>query len=200
MNAQHQTNDDSTSQSAGTRTAPPPPLDLAPDRRTRDAPPRVQVYLNRSATFSTIHGDTIAGDPHHGVAAYQDGLPFNHEDKLIWDHPEVLADENKQKKAERLIARAEKLLQRARSTGAADEEEEDDLDGDDGESGTDVDLGAWARGIADWPWQEISNALARRFSRRVGNKFEAIELLVNEKVVAPGQLSRSYRAMLERGF
>jgi len=186
--SQHQTNEAPTSQQAGTRKAPPP---------AGGEKPRAEVYLDRSRDFSTIHGDITNGDPHHGIAAYQDGLPFNHSDELLYDHPEVQTDPNKLKKADRLINRAQKLLDRARSAEPAEEIEDDD-DPDQAEGP--VNINAWARGIADWPWQEITNFIARKYSKRVKDKHDALELLLNEKAVTLAQLSPKHRAIIDRGY
>ncbi len=197
--SQHQTNDDKAP--AGARRAPPPASDGLQMRRVEAPSQRAKVYLDRSRDFSTVHGDRTKDDPHHRVNAFQNGLPFNASDELIYDHPDVQDNEANRAKADRLIARAQKLLDRARSSGVSDEDDDDEGSEEvNDEIGGAVDLGAWARGVADWPWQEITNAIARRFSKRIKDKHDALELLLTEKVVQPGQLSKQHRAIVDRGY
>jgi len=184
--SQHLTTD---ADKAGTRKAPPPAA-VEADK------PRAKVYLDRSRDFSTIHGDIAPGDPHHGIASYQDGLPFNHEDELLFEHPEVQSNPDKLKKAERLVTRAAKLLERARSAEPSDDEDDDDTQMTEGP----VNINAWARVIADYPWQEITNFIARKYSKRVKDKHDALELLLNEKAVSLAQLSAKHRAIIDRGY
>ena len=175
---------------------------MAPPPRAEAKAPAVKVYLDRSRDFSTIHGEITKSDPHFGVAAYQNGLPFNHQDELIVDSPEIVSDPKLQARADKLLARAQKAAEYSRQRKASkdedlDEDEVDDED-EDGEAGPGpVNLGAWARGQGEWPWQEISNFIARKYSKRVADKRAAIELCLEQHVVTQNQLSRSHRKLIE---
>ncbi len=186
---------ETSNEGAPTRVAPPP--------RAEAKAPAAKVYLDRSRDFSTIHGEITKGDPHFGVASYQNGLPFNHQDELIIDSPEIAADPKLQARADKLMARAQKAAEQAKLRKPVRDqdldEDDEDADGEeDGEAGPGpVNLGAWARGQGDWPWQEISNFIARKYSKRVADKRAAIELCLEQHVVTQNQLSRSFRRLIE---
>ena len=60
-----------------------------------------------------------------------------------------------------------------------------------------VNLSAWARGEQDVPWQELVGAIGQRFSVRVGSKFNALELLIEERIVTFEDLSPEHKAIIE---
>jgi len=149
------------------------------------APQQPVVRLDRSMEFSTIHGDRLVGDPHHNVFFYQRGLPYGPDEVLLHDHPEVEGDPKKKALAERLLKQAAK---RGPSTMANSPAEK-------GKS--EVNLTAWAMGEQDVVWQEVTNAIARRFSVRVNNKTDALELLMAERIVTRDQLSEEHLKLFE---
>lgn len=162
---------------------------------------RAKVYLDRSQDFSTVHGEIPQGERHFGVMGFQNGLPFNHQDELMYDHLDVQENPKLLARADRLIARAEKYLATAKSKKVVtedDDEEGEEIDGEEGEEGVGpVNLNAWARGIADWPWQEVSNYIARKYSKRVVDKRAAAELCLAEHVVTRAQLSKSLLRLVD---
>ena len=150
------------------------------------------VRLDKSRDFATVHGDRPPGDPHLNVGFYQNGLPYNYEEKLIADHPEVERDPKKKELAEKLLKRAAK---QAKNKVATAENSGDPLNLNDPKAP--VNLSAWARGEQDVVWQEVTNAIARRFAVRVGNKRDALELLLEEKIVAKNDLSDEHLKLLD---
>ena len=77
---------------------------------------------------------------------------------------------------------------------------ESDAPSDNGDGADDagpVNLTAWARGEGEWPWQEVSNAIGKRFNRRVPNKQAAIEFLVDEKIVALADLAPDFQKLVK---
>jgi hypothetical protein len=149
------------------------------------APQQAIVRLDRSRDYSTVHGDRLVGDPHYNVHFYQHGLPYGPDERLLFDHAEVQGDPKKKALAEKLIKRAAK---KGPSTLA-----------DSGGPTTEgpVNLVAWAMGEQDVVWQDVTNAIARRFSVRVANKTDALELLMSEHVVAKDQLSDEFAKLFE---
>jgi hypothetical protein len=151
------------------------------------------VRLDKSRDYATVHGDRRPGDPHHEVHFYQYGLPFNAHGILLADHPEIEADPKKTAAMEKLMKRAAKVKVEAPVGDATDEI----LDGE-GEDGDkpDLNLEMWARGEQKWPWQQVSDAIAARFAKRVTSKKDAAELLVEERVVSIGSLSDDLRKLV----
>lgn len=160
---------------------------------------RPVVRLDKSRDFSTVHGERLPGDRHHNVHYYQDGLPFDSEGILLFDHPEITEDEAKQRKVMKLTERAQRLLEVAR--GNRDEDDDEDEDRDEDEDQDDdrapINLEAWARGEQKLEWQLVTNAIAQRFAVRVRDKRGALELLIEERVVSIGQLSREHRKLVQ---
>jgi hypothetical protein len=159
--------------------------------------PSVQpvIRMDRSRAHGTVHGERVAGDPHAGVHFYQDGLPFNAQGELVADHPDITGDPAKQMKVERLQAKALKLLAKLKER-ASDEDEEDDEDDEDKDQAP-INLEAWARGEQELEWQMVTNAIAQRFGVRVKDKRGAVERLIEERVVAPADLSPKHRKLIQ---
>jgi hypothetical protein len=164
------------------------------------------VRMDRSRDHATVHGDRLPADVHVNVHFYQNGLPFNAAGILIADHPDIEADPKLQARVARLLEKAAKARAAAPGNDAddpddEDRDEDDRLDGDEGE-GTDndpepVNLEAWARGEQEVPWQQVSDAIARRFSRRITGKRDALELLIENHVLSIGAVSKKHRKLLE---
>lgn len=159
------------------------------------------VRMDRSRDFATVTGERTPDSVHHALHFIQNGLPFDSEGILIPDH--VFFEPEKGNKPSKqgaiLRERADKLIQRAakaarpRVEGEPPPEGEEDGDGDKGPAN----LEAWARGEARVPWQEVSQAIARRFSRRVSSRRDAIDLLLVERVVAKAELSEEHRKLID---
>lgn len=147
------------------------------------------IRMDRSRAHSSIHGERPAGDRHSKVFFYQDGLPFGADGVLVADHLDIVESEELQAKVAMLMKRAIKRQQEA----PGDEENEENEAASDGP----VNLDAWARGEEQPQWQQVSQTIARRFSKRVGNKRDALELLIAEKVVTIGALSKEHKKILD---
>ena len=150
-----------------------------------------KVRMDRSRDFSSIHGERSPSDRHAMVHFYQDRLPFDAQGFLIPDHPDVLENSELKKLVEGKLKKAAKAKPEAGDLDAPS----DDKDGAD-DAGP-VNLSAWARGEGKWPWQEVSNAIGKRFNRRVPNKQAAIEFLVDEKVVGLADLAPEYQKLVK---
>lgn len=166
-----------------------------------EAPPEVPaVRMDKSRDFATVHGERVPGSPHANVHFYQNGLPFDSQGILIHDHDDFELGKDKpsahalmiRARAENLIQKAAKRVKPAGESGVAAEDEIEE-DGDKGPAN----LEQWARGEVRVPWPEVTQAIARRFSKRVSNKRDAIELLVVERVVAKGELSDEHRKLID---
>lgn len=143
----------------------------------------VIVRLDRSREYSTIHGDCPPGDPHHRVSFYQQGLPYGPDEVLLHEHAEVQTDPVKKERAERLMKRAAKTRKAGGDPANPSEKEA-------------INLASWARGEQELTWQEVTNAIAQRFSKRVKDKIGALECLIEERVVAFGDLSAAHAQLL----
>lgn len=151
------------------------------------------VRLDRSRDHSTIHGERRPDDLHYNVYFYQYGLPFDAHGILIDNHPEIEADPRKKAAMEKLMKKATKVKVTAPGDAALDalldgEEESDDT--------PDLNLEMWARGEQKWPWQQVSDAIAARFSKRVTDKKGAVEVLIEERIVSIGALSVELRKLV----
>jgi hypothetical protein len=148
-----------------------------------------KVRMDRSRDFSTVHGERPAGDRHATVHFYQDKLPFDAAGFLIADHPDIT--ENPE-----LIALVERKLKKAAKQKIDAPGDEHDADSDDADNDT-VNLEAWARGEQRVQWQDVSNAIAKRFTKRVVSKQAAIEFLIDEKVVSYENLSPEHQKLVK---
>lgn len=152
------------------------------------------VRLDRSRDYSTIHGERRPDDPHHAVHFYQYGLPFDAHGELIADHPEIEADPRKKLAMEKLMKRAAKV-KIEKPEGDAPGELLDDDGEEDGDK-PELNLVMWARGEQKWPWQQVSDAIAARFGKRVTDKKGAVEVLIEEQIIAAGALSNELRKLV----
>lgn len=171
-----------------------------------------QVRMDKSRDYATTHGERLPGDRDVDVHFTQDGLPFNAAGILLSEHPMMTAETPAGAKLRRKVERRlEKLakakpIARASDTGApADDDEDEDRDDDavhdeedeDDDGPPPVNLEAWAKGEEEVQWNEVTQAIARRYAKRVANKRDALELLIEERVVAVGALSVKHRKALE---
>ena len=161
-----------------------------------------QVRMDKSREYSTVHGERPPDDPHAGIHFYQDGLPFDAHGILVADHPELQGDSKQATKLRELV---ERKMKKASKVAAVEEKSpnalaDDDEPEDDQEPEVDetepVNLEAWARGEQKVIWNEVSQAIARRFSRRVGGKKDALEFLIEEKVVMLSNLSVEHQKLV----
>lgn len=144
--------------------------------------------MDRSRDYSTIHGERTAGDRHATVHFYQDGLPFDSQGFLIVEHPDVLENP-------KLIELVDRKLKKAAKAKIESPGDNADAPSDDGPP--DVNLEAWARGEQQVAWQEVTNVIGKRFTKRVKDKTAAIEFLVAEKVVRYEDLSPEHQKLVK---
>lgn len=171
---------------------------------TELAPPDVPVVrMDKSSDYATVHGERAPGSVHAAVHFYQNNLPFDAQGFLIHDHDDFeLKSPKPSKHALMIRERAEKLMARAAKRSKPKVEGEEAIADGDGEEQNEDDKGpanleAWARGEARVPWNEVTQAIARRFSKRVSNKRDAIELMLVERIVAKGDLSDEHRKLVD---
>jgi hypothetical protein len=162
----------------------------------------VVVRMDRSRDFATVHGDRVAGDPLVSVFFFQDQLPYSAQGILLWDHPLVQKDQALIKRAAKLLRRAVKLRQQDPEDDEDDDNDDEDEDDEDEEEQDEygpapVNFKKWAAGLQEVQWQEVSNAIARKYFKRVKNKHDALELLVAEGEISAGALSKANRKLLE---
>lgn len=159
------------------------------------------VRMDRSRDFGTVTGERTPDSVHATLHFIQNGLPFDSEGVLITDHVffEPHKGDQPSKQAAVLRDRAEKLIQKVAKSARPRVEGEPVPEGEETEEKQDgpANLEMWVRGEARVPWQEVTQAIARRFGRRVANKRDAIELLLEEKVVARAQLSEEHRKLID---
>jgi hypothetical protein len=158
------------------------------------------VRMDKSRDFATCHGERTPGNSHVGVHFYQNGLPFDAQGVMVADHPDFEPESEKpSKQAILLRERAEKLMAKAIKSAKPKVEGEAAEDGNDDSGASDgpANLETWARGETRVQWNEVTQAIAKRFHVRVSSKAAAIELLVQERVVAIGDLSDEHRKLLD---
>lgn len=158
------------------------------------------VRMDRSRDFATVTGERTPNTEHHALHFIQNGLPFDSEGMLIHDHAFFEASkEFPSKNAKMLRDRAEKLIQKAIKNARPHVEGEPPPEGEEDEDKQDgpANLEQWARGEARVPWNEVTQAIANRFKKRVSNKRDAIDLLLEERVVAKADLSEEHRKLVE---
>lgn len=157
--------------------------------------PPVDIYLIETEDYSTVHGERSTSDPDYALCFIQRGLPFDAEKKLLRKHATAKTEKALATIA-KLEARARKLL--ARKSEAAVEEDDDDepVIEDDGEGV--IDLKAWARGEKKYRWQLVTDTIVLKFAKRCSSKRDALETLIAEGVVQPGQLSAEHKNALGR--
>lgn len=158
------------------------------------------VRMDRSRDFGTVTGERTPDSVHATLHFIQNGLPFDSEGMLIHDHVFFEADKEKPSKNALLLRdRAEKLIQKAIKNARPRVEGEPVPEGEEEEEEQKgpANLEEWARGEARVPWQEVTQAIARRFGKRVANKTDAITLLLEERVVAKANLSEEHRKLVD---
>lgn len=159
---------------------------------------QVPVRLDRSRVFSTVHGERAPDDRHAAVQFYQEGLPYDAEGFLIFDHADFepgKSDEEVSKAVRAKRALALKKSEKAAKTYKpptnietdgveADEEDVDETDDDAGPSIDDVNLTEWLMG-KEYVWHLVTQAIAGRYKKRVSNQADAVEFLVLEQRIVP---------------
>lgn len=179
------------------------PLTAAPSPTPPNPP---VIRMDRSRDFGEVHGDIPVGHPDADVRYVQDGLPFDARGKLLINHHSIQNEKRLQHKVEKMLLQA---MKRKAANPGDDEDPEDSeeieenfddtfADDDEDEGKGPINLADWAAGKTQYPWQDVTNAIASRYSKRVMNKKGAVELLIEERVIAAGALSKANRRLLEQ--
>lgn len=168
-----------------------------------------KVRMDRGKDYATVHGEREHGSTHALVHFYQDGLPFDSNGFLLFDHAVFeLGSENPSAQALKLRALAERKLKKASKNRPAepapddadapsDDDDRDQDEGDDGDDDDSVNLEAWLRGEQDVQWHILTQEIARRYKRRVANLPDAVVFLVEQNVVPPDQVAKKYQKHLD---
>lgn len=176
----------------------------------KPAPPP-KIRMDKSRSYGTVHGVRSPGDPHFGCHFYQDGLYFDAQGFLVLDHFEYNEDspeaEQKRKtlakKIERHLRESSRKQAAATAEGGPDMPRGiDDIDEDDEESREPeelepINLSDWARGQQQVEWNDITQAIAQRFKKRIASIADAIPFLVAEGVVPRDQVAKKYKRYLD---
>ena len=178
-----------------------------------------QLQLNRGREYSTIHGDRPVGDLHANVHFYQDGLPFDAQGNVVADHPDVTADTPAAKKLREVLDRKLKKLNKGKrvagpdvtAAGAEGQPSSDDdhpiageaalSDADEDDEAEDdleapIDLRKWLTGEQSVVWNDISQAIALKYKKRVGNKKDAVEFLMEQGICNPNVLAPEFKKLI----
>lgn len=188
--------------------------------------PTIQLRLDKSRDFSTIHGERNPGDPHYYVHAMQDGLPFGADDFLVPDDgklsswteaveredgtTKIIRHEplytakmraSVEKKVKRLAAKRAGVRPVARAE--VDEDDEADTDeADDTNFGPDeINLISWLRGDFDYQPNELFAAVRKRYGKNCTTKKEVVEELVFDMprpLLPEAELHPSIKSLLDK--
>jgi hypothetical protein len=170
------------------------------------APPKVR--MDKSRSFSTVHGERGPDDKHQGVCFIQDGIPCDAQGYFIFDHPDMLAKgpdgDKRRKMADKHIKRAiAQALKNPPKPVKADDDEDDlsldaDADEDEDEDEDDgllpaINLGSWLRGEQEVEWNDVSQEIARTYKKRISKEGEAVEFLVAQGVATKPELRKKFQ-------
>jgi hypothetical protein len=116
----------------------------------------------------------------------------------------TLSCKGTRQEAKKLQALVEKKVKKASKNqikepvdGADQPADGNDADDDDDEEGDgQVNLEDWITGRDNYPWQDVSNAILARYSKRVTSQAEGVAFLVDEKLVPAEQVAKRYRKYL----
>lgn len=153
-----------------------------------------KIKLDKSRYHSEVHGEA-----QHGLAAFQDGLPFNHQGELIQvmitPDLQVIVDKKLRKIAKLQAASAPASTPQTPPPpppAASDDKDGDDQnaadddDEDDGDVSDEVNFEQWLKDEVKYPWHLIAGAAKKRFSKHFKNAKELAEFLVyDENLVGP---------------
>ena len=154
-----------------------------------------KLRMDRSRPFGEIHGDRGPGEKYSLAHFTQDGIFFDasglHIDELVED--------------DKVRALVDRRLKKA-AKPAGDAGGSDETDDDPGETKApgsdsapdDVNLEAWLRGEAKYPWFAITKRVRERYSQNISKQIDMIEFLVeDEKVIPMDQLDPALAQLLK---
>lgn len=164
---------------------------------TSSVPARLR--MDKSKTFSTIHGERTPDDLHARVHFVQDGLPFDSQGFYLTGFLDDATDPEG-----RLRELVERRLRKLEGQALPADADADELDAQlatkagaaGAGQGDDVNLEAWARGESQYIFAEVRTSLRKRFAQNVKDQRGAVELLLDEKVVQEEQLAPAFKQLL----
>jgi hypothetical protein len=134
------------------------------------------LRLDRTRKHSTVHGEV-----EHGLAYYQDGLPFNAGGELI---AALVRTPEQKATLERKMRKAQKKPAAETQPAQTDTQPSDTAD-DDAPTDEDVNFDAWARGLEKVEWTTLQRVGRKRFSKTFKSKEDLIEFLVFDEKILP---------------
>ena len=169
-------------------------------------PEDIKVRMDKSRSYSEVHGTRGPGDPHQNVHFYQDGLPYDAQGFLLLDHPELKGDSKEAVKKREIAAKKVKraMADHSRKKVAVQAEGGPDMprgiddvdDDEDVEEQAEVNLAEWLAGRQQVEWNDVSQAIAGRFKKRVASIADAVIFLVEERVLPVDAVAKKYRKFL----
>jgi hypothetical protein len=160
------------------------------------APQTPVARMDKSMPYGEVHGERVPDDRHANVHFFQNGLPFNAQGVLLHDHPDVERDPKLKALAALMLKKASKKKVSAPGDDAAADPDADP-DDNDGVDNDPVNLSEWAKGQQRVEWQNVSDAIAARYKKRIGNKREALEFLIEQRAVSMAELSAEHKKQLD---
>ena len=191
-------------------------LNLSPAEKTKAAPPKVALRLDKSKPYSTIHGERQPDDPHYLVHFQQDGLPFDVHGRLIEDdgkrqsfsgvdadgktvQHKPLYDDKRAEKARRKLDR----LNRA-STAPVEETDADDdpaaAAAEKAEAAESVNFESWLRGEVRYEHWQLVAAFEARFSRKTQKESDMVIEMVGDDHLVPEDELAPFAAKIMAAF
>lgn len=164
----------------------------------------VKVRMDKSRPHGSVFGARAPGDPHQDVHFYQDGLPFDAQGFLILEHPDYEGNSPEARKrrdtAEKMMKRAisahEKRVAAATAEGGPDMPRGiDDVDDDEEGNGEQepINLDSWLRGHQNLEWNDVTQAIAQRYKKRVASVADAVPFLMEEMGVPAAEVAKKFR-------
>lgn len=160
-----------------------------------------KLRLDKSRPFSTIHGERPPGDRHQNAHSYQDGIFFDAHGLHIDD---LIDDEETRSLVDRRLKRQAKAAPKEEvgaDAGGSDDDETGDPASNEGagSQGADVNLEAWLRGEAKYPWFSITKTVRERYHQNITKAVDMIEFLVeDEKIVPAAELAPEFSKVLKQ--
>lgn len=131
----------------------------------------MQITLDRSRKFATVHGERVEGDVNRGAYYKQDGFLFDAQAVLI---ERDLTPEQK------AIVEAKKAKLAKIAPSKIEEGEEVEVDSQD-----EVNLELFLRQNVKYPWHKVTEAVKTRFKVAKSSKRDVVEFLVFEAKLVP---------------
>ncbi len=169
--------------------------------------------MDKSRTFSEVHGERPPGSVMANVFFFQDQIPCDSQGFFLFDHP-LMGErgpegDKRRKSAERKLKKAvaqqakEAARRPARVENDDDDGDEDEDSGAEGEGEKDellepVNLQAWLMGEQRAEYSDISQEIARRYKKRIANLKDAVEFLVKEIPISKGLLAPKFLKLIDK--